>query len=161
MKIAIGADHGGFELKTKFIKALKAKGHDVEDCGTNSAESTDYPDYAADVARLVSQAEADQGILICNTGIGMSITANKFPRVRAAVCCTPEMAELTRIHNASNVLCLGANNVSDEASLEIMEAWLANEPETGGRHERRVNKIKTYGKSTSDAIAVYDTDPEI
>ncbi|QHI68611.1 ribose 5-phosphate isomerase B [Tichowtungia aerotolerans] len=161
MKIAIGADHGGFELKAKFIDILKAKGHEVEDCGTNSAESCDYPDYAAEVARRVSQTEADQGVLICNTGIGMSITANKFPRVRAAVCCTGEMAALTRIHNASNVLCIGANNAPEEAALEILEAWLTNEPETEGRHGRRVNKMKTYGKSTSDAIALHEADPEM
>ncbi len=161
MKIAIGADHGGFELKAKFIDALKAKGIEVKDYGTASAASCDYPDYAAEVARRVSQAEADIGILICNTGIGMSITANKFPRVRAAVCCTPEMAELSRIHNASNVLCLGANNVSDETSLKILAAWLTNEPDTEGRHGRRVNKMKAFGKSTSDAIALYGSDPEI
>jgi len=161
MKIVIGADHGGVELKAKFITLLKAKGFEVEDVGTNTTDSVDYPDYAAAVAGRVSQGQADQGILICNTGIGMSITANKFPRVRAAVCCTPEMAKLTRIHNASNVLCLGANNVADNVSLEILEAWLANKPETGGRHERRVNKIKALGKSTSDAIALYDADPEM
>ncbi len=161
MKIAIGADHGGFELKAKFIDALKAKGHDVVDCGTHSTESCDYPDYAAEVGRRVSQAEADQGILICNTGIGMSITANKFPRVRAAVCCTAEMARLTRIHNSSNVLCLGANNADETVSLEILDAWLTHKPETEGRHGRRVNKIKTCDKSTSDAVALYDSDPEI
>ena len=161
MKIVIGADHGGVELKANFVTLLKAKGFEVEDVGTNTTESVDYPDYAAKVACRVSQGKADQGILICNTGIGMSITANKFPRVRAAVCCTPEMAKLTRIHNASNVLCLGANNVSDAVSLEILDAWLANKPETGGRHERRVNKIKALGKSTSDAIALYDADPEM
>ncbi|HNX53749.1 MAG TPA: ribose 5-phosphate isomerase B, partial [Pontiellaceae bacterium] len=161
MKIVIGADHAGVELKTKFTALLKAKGFEVEDVGTHSAESVDYPDYAAKVACRVSQGKADQGILICNTGIGMSITANKFPRVRAAVCTTAEMAKLTRIHNASNVLCLGANNVTDPVSQEILEAWLANRPETGGRHERRVNKIKAFGKSTSDAIALYDSDPEM
>ncbi len=161
MKFVLGADHGGVELKAKFVEILNAKGFTVEDVGTTGAEAVDYPDYAALVARQISQGEADQGILICNTGIGMSITANKFPRVRAAVCCTPEMAKLTRIHNASNVLCLGANNVSDAVSLEILEAWLANKPEAGGRHERRVNKIKALGKSTSDAIALYDADPEM
>jgi glycine hydroxymethyltransferase len=161
MKIVIGADHGGVELKAKFVSLLKTKGFEVEDVGTNGTESVDYPDYAAAVASRVSQGQADQGILICNTGIGMSITANKFPRVRAAVCCTPEMAKLTRIHNASNILCLGADNVADPVSLEILEAWLANNPEAGGRHERRVNKIKAIGKSTSDAIALYDADPEM
>jgi glycine hydroxymethyltransferase len=161
MKIAIGADHGGFELKAKFIDVLKAKGLEVEDCGTGSEASCDYPDYAAEVARRVSQAEADQGVLICNTGIGMSITANKFPRVRAAVCCTPEMAKLTRIHNAANVLCLGAHTTDDTAALKILEEWLANEPDTEGRHGRRVAKIRKFGKSTSDAIALYEDDPEI
>jgi glycine hydroxymethyltransferase len=161
MKIAIGADHGGFELKAKIIDTLSAKGVEVEDCGTTSGDACDYPDYAASVARRVSQAEADQGILICNTGIGMGITANKFPRVRAAVCCNAEMASLTRIHNASNVLCLGANNTDEATALEILEAWLTNEPELEGRHGRRVNKIKSYGKSNSDAIALYEADPEI
>jgi glycine hydroxymethyltransferase len=161
MKIVIGVDHGGVELKAKILTVLKSKGFTVEDIGANSTESVDFPDYASVVARQVSQGEADQGILICNTGIGMSIVANKFPRVRAAVCCTPEMAKLTRIHNASNILCLGANNVPDSVSLEILEAWLANKPEMGGRHERRVNKIKAFGKSTSDAIALYDADPEM
>ena len=157
MKIALGADHGGFELKAKLIELLNAKGVEVEDCGTHSAESTDYPDYAAEVARRVSQAEADQGILVCNTGIGMSIAANKFPRVRAAVCCTPDMAKLTRIHNASNVLCLGAENTDEAAALEIVEAWLANKPNMEGRHGRRVGKIKI----SQDPDALYETDPEI
>ncbi len=161
MKIVIGADHGGVELKTKFVELLKAKGFEVEDVGTNSTESVDYPDYAAKVACRVSQGQADQGILICNTGIGMSITANKFPRVRAAVCCTPEMAKLTRIHNYSNVLCLGGQILDEKTAVAILEAWLANKPEVGGRHERRVNKIKAIGKSTSDAIALYDADPEM
>lgn len=161
MKIVLGADHGGVELKAKFVDVLKTKGFEVEDVGTNTTESVDYPDYAAEVARQISQGEADQGILICNTGIGMSITANKFPRVRAAVCCTAEMAEMARIHNASNILCLGANNTDEAAALEILEAWLANKPEAGGRHERRVNKIKSFGKSTSDAIALYEADPEM
>jgi glycine hydroxymethyltransferase len=161
MKIVIGADHGGVELKAKFVELLKAKGVEVEDVGTTSAESCDYPDFAAMVARQVSQGEADQGILICNTGIGMSIAANKFPRVRAAVCCTPEMAVLTRTHNASNVLCLGGQIMNEKTALEILEAWLANKPEAGGRHERRVNKIKVLGTSASDAAALYDADPEM
>jgi glycine hydroxymethyltransferase len=161
MKIVIGADHGGVTLKAKFVSVLKAKGFEVEDVGPHSTESCDYPDFAVLVSRQVSQGAADLGILICNTGIGMSITANKFPRVHASVCCTPEMAKLTRIHNASNVLCLGANNVSDEVSLEILEAWLTNQPENGGRHERRVNKIKAAGKNAVDAVALYDSDPEM
>ena len=157
MKIAIGADHGGFELKQKFVEVLKANGFEVEDCGTDSEEACDYPDYAAEVARRVSQSEADQGVLICNTGIGMSITANKFPRVRAAVCCTPEMARLTRIHNAANVLCLGADNTDETAALKILDSWLANKPDMDGRHGRRISKIKI----SQDPDALYKTDPEM
>jgi len=157
MKIAIGADHGGFELKTEFIDALKAKGIDVEDCGTDSAESSDYPDYGSEVARRVSQSEADQGILICNTGIGMSMVANKFPHVRAAVCCNPEMAKLTRIHNAANVLCIGAHQTDSAAALNILEEWLNNKPDMEGRHGRRVSKIKI----SQDPDALHESDPEI
>lgn len=161
MNIAIGADHGGVELKSTFIETLKAAGHDVTDCGPTSTEPCDYPDYGAEVARRVSQAEADQGILICNTGVGMSLVANNYPRVRAAVCCTPEMARLTRIHNFSNILCLGVHNSPEDRQLEILEAWLNNKPETGGRHERRVEKMKNYGKNAADAIALYESDPDV
>ncbi|MFA5689070.1 MAG: ribose 5-phosphate isomerase B [Kiritimatiellales bacterium] len=162
MKIAIGSDHGGVELKKKLVEILKNRNIEIDDVGSFTTDSVDYPDYAAQVADKVSTGDADQGILICNTGIGMSITANKFRRVRAAVCVTPEMAKLTRIHNASNILCLGAHNVPDDVSFQILEAWLSNKPEEGGRHERRVNKIKAYGKTTcNDAGALYDSDPEI
>ncbi len=161
MKIALGADHAGFELKETLANQLKIKGIEVIDLGTHCVDSTDYPDYAAAVARQVSQSQVDQGLLICGTGIGMSIVANKFPDVRAAVCVTPDMAMLTRIHNASNILCIGANNTDEQTVIKILEAWLANAPETGGRHERRLNKIRMYGKSTSDAIALHEADPEL
>ena len=161
MKITLGADHGGVELKNKLASVLKEKGFTVEDIGAFNTDPSDYPDFAAQVARQVSQGEADQGVLICNTGIGMSITANKFPRVRAAVCVSPDMAKLARIHNAANILCLGATTTEESVALEILDAWLANQPEAGGRHERRVNKIKTFGKSTSDAIALYEADSEL
>ena len=161
MNIAMGADHGGFELKAKLAELLQSKGIEVTNMGTDTAESCDYPDYAAAVAGAVSQGTADQGILICNTGIGMSITANKFTDVRAAVCCTAEMAKLTRIHNSSNVLCIGAANTDEATVFEIVEAWLANQPEAGGRHERRVNKMKACGQSNSDAVAVREADPAI
>ncbi|HSR88638.1 MAG TPA: ribose 5-phosphate isomerase B, partial [Pontiella sp.] len=106
MKIAIGSDHGGYTLKKCLVDILKEKGITVEDLGTDSAESVDYPDYAAAVADEVSNASVDQGIIVCTTGIGVSITANKFPRVRAALCMNPEMATMTRQHNNANVLCL-------------------------------------------------------
>ncbi len=160
MKIAIGSDHGGYALKSQLVEALKEKNIAVEDLGTHSAESVDYPDFAAAVANEVSNAAADQGIIICTTGIGVSITANKFPRVRAALCHDPETAALARQHNNANVLCLSGKSTPPEAASAILEAWLSAEFE-GGRHERRVMKIKDYASETAGTIAVYDTDPEI
>jgi RpiB/LacA/LacB family sugar-phosphate isomerase len=160
MKIAIGSDHGGYALKTRLIETLKEKGIAVEDLGTNSTESVDYSDYAAAVADEVSNATVDQGIIVCTTGIGVSITANKFPRVRAALCLNADMASLTRQHNNANVLCLSGKYTSDDDAAAILDAWLEAEFE-GGRHERRVKKIKDYASETAGTIAVYDTDPEI
>ena len=160
MKIAIGSDHGGFNLKTRLAELLQEKGITVEDLGCDSTESVDYPDYAAAVADEVSNATVDQGIIVCTTGIGVSMTANKFPRVRAALCLNAEMASMTRQHNNANVLCLSEKFTSKEEAAEILEAWLAAEFE-GGRHERRVMKIKDFASETAGTIAVYDTDPEI
>ncbi len=160
MKIAIGSDHGGFTLKTRLVEILKEKGITVEDLGTDSAESVDYPDYAAAVADEVSNATVDQGIIICTTGIGVSMTANKFPRVRAALCMNAEMATMSRQHNNANVLCLSGKFTNDAEAENILEAWLAAKFE-GGRHERRVKKIRDYASETAGTIAVYDTDPEI
>ena len=160
MKIAIGSDHGGYALKTHLVEALKKKGIVVEDFGTDSAEAVDYPDFAAAVANEVSNATVDQGIAICTTGIGVSITANKFPRVRAALCLNAETAALTRQHNNANMLCFAAKFTSPELADTILDAWLSAEFE-GGRHARRVDKIKDYASETAGTIAVYDTDPEI
>ncbi len=160
MKIAIGADHGGFTLKTRLVEILKEKGITVEDLGTNNAESVDYPDFAAAVADKVSNATVDQGIIVCTTGIGVSITANKFPRVRAALCLNAEMASMARLHNNANVLCLSGKYQSNDEAAETVEAWLKSEFE-GGRHERRVKKIKDYASEIAGTIAVYDGDPEI
>ena len=160
MKIAIGSDHGGYTLKNRLVDILKNKDITVEDLGTDSADSVDYPDYAAAVADEVSNATVDQGIIVCTTGIGVSITANKFPRVRAALCMNPEMASMTRQHNNANVLCLSGKFTTDEEAEEILEAWLDAEFE-GGRHDRRVKKIKDYASETAGTIAVYDADPEI
>ncbi|MCF7848047.1 MAG: ribose 5-phosphate isomerase B, partial [Kiritimatiellales bacterium] len=160
MKIAIGSDHGGYNLKTRLIELLKKKEIAVEDTGCNGTESVDYPDYAAAVAEQVSEGKVDQGLIICTTGIGVSITANKFPRVRAALCTLPEMASLSRQHNNANVLCLGGKFTTETEAEAILDAWLASEFE-GGRHERRVNKIKGYAAESAGSIAVYDTDPEI
>ena len=160
MKIAIGSDHGGFNLKTKVAELLLDKGITVEDLGCDSTESVDYPDFAAAVADEVSNGTVDQGIICCTTGIGVSITANKFPRVRAALCLNAEMATMTRQHNNANVLCLSGKFTTDEEATHILEAWLSAEFE-GGRHERRVKKIKDYASETAGTIAVYDADPEI
>lgn len=159
MKIAIGSDHGGYALKTLLINTLEDKGIIVADYGTDNTDAVDYPDYAAPVADAVSNAIVDQGIIICTTGIGMSITANKFPRVRAALCNTPESAALARQHNNANILCLNGTMDQDTAIITI-DAWLTSNFE-GGRHERRVNKIKDYASESAGTIAVYDTDPEI
>lgn len=160
MKIAIGSDHGGYALKTRLVEMLKEKDIAVEDLGCDNTDSVDYPDYAAAVASKVSNAEVDQGIVVCTTGIGVSITANKFPRVRAALCLNAEMASLTRQHNNSNILAFSEKFTTNEDAQAILDAWLSSEFE-GGRHERRVSKIKDQASEAAGTIAVYDTDPEI
>ncbi|WP_322608085.1 ribose 5-phosphate isomerase B [Pontiella agarivorans] len=160
MKIAIGSDHGGYTLKTKVSEILRNKGVTVEDLGCDSTDAVDYSDYAAAVANKVSNATVDQGIICCTTGVGVSITANKFPRVRAALCLNAEMATMTRSHNDANILCLSGKYTEDADLEDIIDAWL-NTGFEGGRHERRVNKIKDYAAEHSGTIAVYDSDPEI
>ena len=140
MKIALGADHAGFPLKEKIKEFLQNKGYEVLDMGTHSAESVHYPNFAEKVARAVQKGEADRGILICGTGIGMSITANKFKGIRAALCTNEYMARMSRRHNDANVLCLGERVLGVELALSIVEAWLEEEFE-GGRHEVRVKLI--------------------
>ncbi len=140
MKIALGADHAGFELKEKIKQQLAAKGISVDDRGTDSTASVDYPDYARAVAEEVAARQADLGILVCGTGIGMSIAANKVPGIRAAKVDTEFEAERSRQHNDANVLALGAATITEDVAFRIVEKWLATGFE-GGRHERRVNKI--------------------
>jgi len=140
MRISIGSDHRGYHLKGRLITLLRAVGYDVSDEGTQSTESVDYPDFAARVARKVSDHDVDRGILICGTGIGMTIAANKFPGVRAAPCYDELTAELSRRHNDLNVLCLSADMLSDRLADRLVETWLTTEFE-GGRHGRRVDKI--------------------
>jgi ribose 5-phosphate isomerase B len=141
MKVAIASDHRGYHLKEKVIALLKAKGHEVIDDGPSSDEAVDYPDFAALVARKVSAGEVDRGILICGTGIGMAVAANKFPGVRAAACADEVTAELSRRHNDLNVLCLSGDLLSSRITERLVEVWLATEFE-GGRHKRRVAKIR-------------------
>jgi ribose 5-phosphate isomerase B len=140
MKVAIASDHRGFHLKEKVIGLLKSKGHTVIDDGPSSDEAVDYPDFAALVARKVSVGEVDRGILICGTGIGMAISANKFPGIRAAACTDEVTAELSRRHNDLNVLCLSGDLLSSRVIERLVEVWMDTEFE-GGRHERRVAKI--------------------
>ncbi len=140
MKVAVASDHRGYHLKEKVIALLKAKGHEVIDEGPSTDESVDYPDFAALVARKVSAGEAGRGILICGTGLGMAIAANKFSGVRAAACADEVTAELSRRHNDLNVLCLSGDLLSSRITERLVEIWMDTEFE-GGRHERRVEKI--------------------
>lgn len=154
MRISIGSDHRGTELKDALVEFTRQLGHEVTDEGTCTTESVDYPDIAAAVAKKVSAGNADRGILICGTGIGMAITANKFPRVRAAVVSDEATARVCRQHNDTNVLCLNGDLPQDSAAAasrlaavkSIVEAWLKT-PFEGGRHARRVEKIGEYEKA--------------
>ncbi len=140
MKVAIGCDHAGYKLKEILKEKLTTMGHEVTDCGTNSLESTDYPDYAHVVAKGVSNGSFEKGVLICGSGNGISMTANKYKGVRAALCWTKEIAELARLHNNANILSLPARFVAIEQGIEILDTFFSTDFE-GGRHERRVNKI--------------------
>lgn len=142
MKVAIGSDHGGFEYKGKIIDFLNKNGYEVKDFGTYSNESCDYPEYAHQVANAVVSGEFDRGILICGTGIGMSIAANKVKGIRAALCSDTFSAHATREHNDSNVLCLGARAIGDELALDIVKVWLETNFSNGERHLRRINMLE-------------------
>jgi len=140
MKIAIGADHAGFALKEKLREKLAAEGHEVVDCGTSSLESCDYPDFAKPVAHQVAAGLAERGLLVCFTGIGMAIAANKVDGVRAAPGVSEDEVRLTREHNNSNVLTLGAKYLDEQQALDLVHLFLAT-GFMGGRHARRVEKI--------------------
>lgn len=141
MKIAIGSDHAGLALKNEIKEHLLAGNYEVVDVGTYTEESCDYPDFAQGVGQQVARGEVDRGILICGSGIGMSIAANKVPGVRAALCHEPLSARLTRQDNDSNVLTMGARIIGPLMAKAVVDAWLA-EPYAGGRHQRRLDKIK-------------------
>lgn len=139
--IPIASDHAGFEMKQKLIAELSAMGFQPQDLGTKTADKPDdYPDYAHPLAKEVSSGEVKRGILLCGSGVGMDIVANRYPGVRAALAWEPEIAELSRRHNDSNVLVLPARYMSDDKAVEAMKKWLTTDFE-GGRHERRVEKI--------------------
>jgi ribose 5-phosphate isomerase B len=145
MRVALGADHAGYQLKDQIKLHLQQQGIDVRDEGTSSAESVDYPDYARAVAHDVNEQRADLGILVCGSGIGMAITANKVDGVRAANVSTEYEAQMSREHNNANVLALGARIINPDEAFRIVDKWLAT-PFAGGRHERRVEKITAIEK---------------
>ena len=140
MRIAVASDHRGYALKEAIKARLKAWGHHGVDFGTRSEESADYPDYALPAARAVASGECERGVLVCGSGIGMSIAANKIQGVRAALCHSEKSARLSRQHNDANVLCLSSEETAEDAMEAIVSAWLTEEFE-GGRHAKRVRKI--------------------
>lgn len=146
MKIAIGCDHAGFGLKEDILGLLKSLDVEYIDCGTNSTESVDYPDFGEKVSELVSSGRIEKGILICATGIGMSMVANKFPNVRASLCNDLFTAKMSRLHNDANILALGGKIVGKDLAVEIVKLWLTT-PFEGERHLIRINKIKAIEKN--------------
>lgn len=146
MRIAVGSDHRGFAVKRRIIELLRQWNHEVIDPVAEEQESVDYPDVAAAVARLVSESQVERGILVCGTGIGMCIAANKFPGVRAAPCHDDITAEMSRRHNDLNVLCLSADLLGVRLIDRMVEIWLNTEFE-GGRHARRIDKVREFETS--------------
>lgn len=146
MRIYLGSDHAGFELKEQVRDVLHDLGHDVVDVGAYTDEPVDYPDYAERVGRAVASGEAPFGVLICGTGLGMAIAANKVPGVRAIQASDPEMARMARLHNNANVLTLPGRFIGKEQAAEVLSAFLST-PFEGGRHQRRVDKIGDIEKS--------------
>ncbi len=144
MKIAIACDHGGFPLKEAINQYIRSEGHEIVDLGVNSGEaSVDYPEYGYRCAQTVAAGEADRGVVICGTGIGISIAANKVKGVRCALCTSPVMAEMARRHNDADMLALGARILEKEEALEILKVWLETGFD-GGRHQRRVDMLNSY-----------------
>ena len=158
MKIALGADHGGFELKTAIIQLLTNQGHHLQDCGCSLAESADYPDFANLVTTAITDGQADCGILICTTGVGMSMAANRVPGIRAALCMSVEMAEASRKHNDANVLVLGASLLTIEEGCAISAAWIDTDFSGADRHARRVAKIDNLGHKANELSALRTQD---
>ena len=141
MKIAIGCDHAGYELKEIIRDKLNSEGYEIIDLGTNSSESVDYPIYGKAVGEKVASGECDKGIAICGTGIGISISCNKVKGVRAALCNTEHLAKMSREHNDANVLCLGAREIDKELALKIVDKWFSTDF-LGGKHLRRIKMLE-------------------
>jgi len=142
MIIAFGADHGGVQLKSALIKLVREMGHTAIDCGTSGTESVDYADYAGSVTKLITDRQADRGVLVCKSGIGMSIAANKVKGIRAALVYNDEVASLSRKHNDANVICFAASYTNLESAAKMLDIWLKTNFE-GGRHQRRIDKLDT------------------
>lgn len=145
-RIPIAADHAGFELKQKLVETMRELGYDPQDMGAHSSEPSDYPDLAHPVARAVAEGQVKRGVLLCGSGIGMDIVANRYPHVRAALVWDPQIAEMSRKHNDANVLVLPARFISESSGIEILKRWLTTDFE-GGRHGRRVDKIEPQSSS--------------
>lgn len=146
MKIALGCDHAGFGLKEEILSLLQTLNVEVVDCGTNSTTSVDYPDFGEKVSVLVSSGKIERGMLICGTGLGMSMVANKFPNVRASLCNDLFTAKMSRLHNDANVLVLGGRVIGKDLAYEIVKTWVST-PFEGDRHLKRLNKIKKIEES--------------
>ncbi|WP_421774454.1 ribose 5-phosphate isomerase B [Gracilimonas sp.] len=142
MIIPIASDHAGFPAKETVKKILEEMGHTPVDYGTHSEDSVDYPDFAVKVSEVINNGEHEQGILVCGSGQGVCMTANKYPKIRAGLVYSAKAAEMTRLHNNANIMCLPGRELSESEIKEILESWFATDFE-GGRHERRVNKIES------------------
>ena len=147
MKVSIGCDHGALALKNKMVAHLVARGYDVKDCGTYTADSCDYPDFAAAAAKAVASGECEKGVVLCTTGIGVSITANKVPGIRCALLSDVMSARLTREHNDTNMMAIGAGVVGEKLALEILDTWLDTELSGAPRHQRRIDKVLALEKA--------------
>ena len=141
MKISIGCDHGAIELKTSVVEHLRKQGHEVSDFGTYTPDSCDYPEFAAAAAKAVASGECEKGIVLCTTGIGVSITANKIDGIRCALLSDVWSAKMTRLHNDTNMMALGAGVVGENLALEIADTWLGTEFSHQERHQRRIDKV--------------------
>ncbi len=141
MKLSIGCDHGALALKNKVAEHLKKQGHEVVDFGTYTPDSCDYPEFAAAAARAVASGECEKGIVLCTTGIGVSISANKIDGIRCALLSDPWSAKMTRLHNDTNMMALGAGVVGENLALEIVDIWVGTEFSGEARHQRRIDKL--------------------
>ena len=146
MKIAIGCDHGALALKNKLADHLRKQGHEVSDFGTYTLDSCDYPEFAAAAARAVAGGECEKGFVLCTTGIGVSITANKIDGIRCALLSDPWSAKMTRLHNDTNMMAMGAGVVGENLALEIADIWLGTEFSGEARHQRRIDKLMALEK---------------